>query len=623
MRDEQHPRRTDRAQGRHFMLHMLEPRYPLRSDRTGPDIFDVIAKSEPGTVLELQAILKAVAMKDNKGIGVNPIMQGRELGLHPDHMSRYGIDLTEVNDSTRALFQEDLRFAMADSSSVPDVWSPDYALGHMECEKDDSPTDSDLQDETEQEETGSDSSEVYRDPPLKLALPRSHVPDKQRRRSLLDTEYASAVKAQADARQPGVRFASDKDGYDPKSPHTPVRTRRVATPGLHGSVGDPQQSSSQARVEDVHGPTQYPRGSTRNHSKLVAGLSDLPKFTGETKDWADWDQALRRVAALNNLEQCLEPGYCSDFENFDAHDNKVLFFMIQKAVENSAAAMSFFNTAACPNGSAAYFALHDGFTFNGVTEGAILLQQLASFRFNEGEQVVPFCQRLRKLFGDLARLDGEAAMQFNDTQRLTYLLTAIRHEPELESTHLHIQTEMNRGANNMSFDQAVRELGLRSESARADSILNEGGRARGGQGRRMGFVAGEQTDPAAAILEAALTEQQQGGVSSGTIKTLITSMNHSLRERSGQQATRVCLVDSCKAVHRFPLCAIHHAELVSGKSKSLRLRKGYGVVKYDATDKRVLWPTNVPDADRKPLGRTNQKGGRGRGGGGGRGGRRD
>jgi hypothetical protein len=201
-------------------------------------------------------------------------------------------------------------------------------------------------------------------------------------------------------------------------------------------------------------------------SKIVGELSKLSPFSGLQSDFKVWDQELRRVAAVNDLELTLEPLFRPGQPYFNARHNKILYYLIQQAVEHSVDAHAHFKKAATFDGNHAYHLLRDAYVYTAHAEGALLLQQLQSFRLDAGESLTLFGIRLEELFTNLEGLEGEHAMTFTTTQKLTYLLSAIRREPHLEAAHMYLQAEMNRGT--MTFELAMRELHLRCQAMRAD-----------------------------------------------------------------------------------------------------------------------------------------------------------
>jgi hypothetical protein len=75
-----------------------------------------------------------------------------------------------------------------------------------------------------------------------------------------------------------------------------------------------------------------------------------------------------------------------------------------------------------------------------------------------------------ELIEDLELIPGDAAVYLTDTQKLGYILSAIRHETSLQSVYSQLQSEQLRGT--ISFDQACQELHHRVEAMRADDYLD-------------------------------------------------------------------------------------------------------------------------------------------------------
>jgi hypothetical protein len=122
------------------------------------------------------------------------------------------------------------------------------------------------------------------------------------------------------------------------------------------------------------------------------------------------------------------------------------------------------------NGFEAYYTLLDGFVFAGSTTASLLLNELTNFRFLKDEMPIAMVLRLKELFQDLKLLPGDAAMVFNDTQFIGYLLSALRHEPEWATVHSYIQSGLIKG--DMTFSKACDELRVRCEATRAHEVMD-------------------------------------------------------------------------------------------------------------------------------------------------------
>jgi hypothetical protein len=142
---------------------------------------------------------------------------------------------------------------------------------------------------------------------------------------------------------------------------------------------------------------------------------------------------------------------------------KLLCFPLQKAVMDSTVAFAHFEKATKFDGHGAYFHLHNAYTMAGLARSAVLLQELALFRLDSGERLAVFCARLQKLFADLSGPSGENKMVFSDVQKRNYLLTAIRHDPDLKETHVNLQSKQVSGE--MDFTTAIHTLERRCERA--------------------------------------------------------------------------------------------------------------------------------------------------------------
>ena len=95
--------------------------------------------------------------------------------------------------------------------------------------------------------------------------------------------------------------------------------------------------------------------------------------------------------------------------------------------------------------------LRDGYVFNGPQTATILLAELSKIRLQRDEDASSFCLRLVELIEDLELVPGDAAVFLTDTQKLGYLLSAIRHETGLQvvyaiARHNHVRASVPRVA---------------------------------------------------------------------------------------------------------------------------------------------------------------------------------
>jgi hypothetical protein len=77
--------------------------------------------------------------------------------------------------------------------------------------------------------------------------------------------------------------------------------------------------------------------------------------------------------------------------------------------------------------------------------------------------------RLHELFEDLESVTGQAAMVLHGTQKINYLLSAIRHERSLAPVYSQIQGKQVIGK--ITFEKACKYLRLRCEAIQADDLL--------------------------------------------------------------------------------------------------------------------------------------------------------
>ncbi len=131
-----------------------------------------------------------------------------------------------------------------------------------------------------------------------------------------------------------------------------------------------------------------------------------------------------------DLDYVLQPDFFEEvpFPQSKIRGNKLVYYILEDATQGSPLASSYIRQAPIKNGFEAYYTLHDGFVFAGTTTSTILLNELANFRFKQNETPTELILRLEEIFQDLEMLPNNAAMKFNDTQCIGYLLGALRHE---------------------------------------------------------------------------------------------------------------------------------------------------------------------------------------------------
>ncbi len=180
-----------------------------------------------------------------------------------------------------------------------------------------------------------------------------------------------------------------------------------------------------------------------------------------------------RYLSIWELEYVLDPDFMDGLQMTPnkKRDNKMVYFIIEDAVQHSPLAASYVRQAPVNNGFEAYYTLHDGFVFAGTTTATLLLNDLSNFRFLPDETPTALCLRLEELFEELELLPGNAAITFVDTQRIGYLINALRHESEWKNVCSTITLAQIRG--DITFRQACNELRFRCENTRAHEILDK------------------------------------------------------------------------------------------------------------------------------------------------------
>jgi hypothetical protein len=171
--------------------------------------------------------------------------------------------------------------------------------------------------------------------------------------------------------------------------------------------------------------------SSRSQDKIKQTFK-CPRFSGNTKDWKLWNKGFQRYLSIWDLEYVLLPDFFDDLPLSSAkvNDNKLVDYILEDATQASPLASSYLRQAPLQNGFEAYYTLHDGFVFAASTASTILLNELSNFRFLPDESPTGLIMRLEELIQDMAMCPNGAAMTFNDTQCIGYLLGALRHEPE-------------------------------------------------------------------------------------------------------------------------------------------------------------------------------------------------
>ncbi len=133
-----------------------------------------------------------------------------------------------------------------------------------------------------------------------------------------------------------------------------------------------------------------------------------PKFTGKVKDWKLWDKGLQRYLSIWELIHVLDLDFFNvlPLTKAKSRDNKLVYYIIEDAVQSSSLATSYVRKAALNNGFEAYYNLMDGYVFAGATSASLYLNELTGFRFLKDESPTALVLRLEELFQDLEGLPG-------------------------------------------------------------------------------------------------------------------------------------------------------------------------------------------------------------------------
>jgi hypothetical protein len=198
----------------------------------------------------------------------------------------------------------------------------------------------------------------------------------------------------------------------------------------------------------------------------------------------------------------------------------------------------------------------------------------------------------------LELLPGNAAVTFVDTQRIGYLVNALRHEKEWDVVCSAITSAQIKGG--MTFREACNELRFRCETTRVHEIMDKpvkGKKVRGLAAKPQDKLPATDLSDSEAVtaqLYALLSTMSKrhnqpgnGGVSAGEKKT------------KKKYVKQECLVADCTEETTFPVCALHYHSLISSKTPTLKLRNGYGDATYDATTSLIVYPPRTP-TDRLP-----------------------
>jgi hypothetical protein len=329
----------------------------------------------------------------------------------------------------------------------------------------------------------------------------------------------------------------------------------------------------------------------RSYDK-IRGNFKCPRFSGQAREWKQWDKGFLRYLSIWDLDYVLDPSFFDylplSFEQ--RRDNKLVYYVIEDAVQGSALAASYVKQVPINNGFEAYYTLHDGFVFAGTTTATLLLNELTNFRFLTNETPTELCMRLEELFQELRLLPGDAAVSFTDTQQIGYLVNALRHEKEWENVCSAIQSAQIKG--DTTFKQACQELRFRCEAARANDLMDKPVKGK----RVKGLLTKAQEDMDAVTEQ--VTEKIRGLISTMSKRQNIAGADIIPVDKKGkkQYVKQECLAADCAEMTTFPLCPLHYHSLVSAKCPSLTLRNAYGEATFNNATSLIEYPPKTPSS---------------------------
>jgi hypothetical protein len=238
------------------------------------------------------------------------------------------------------------------------------------------------------------------------------------------------------------------------------------------------------------------------------------------------------------------------------------------------------------DGHAAYNFLYDGYSFSGPATATLLLSELSNFRFLADESVSELVLRLQEMFEDLEAVPGASSVVFGDTQKINYLLSAIRHERSMQPVYVQIQTDQLRGR--ITFEQACDDLRYRCETQRADELL--------GTTARTSKVRGLLTTGEPPALPLCTVHS-----SDSPTTALITTANKRQNAPRPKKEPTPCLAKGCASMvpSHVRLCRLHFHECIAGKQSQFPLRTG-GVAHYDASTNKVVYPASASSSKVNP-----------------------
>jgi hypothetical protein len=256
----------------------------------------------------------------------------------------------------------------------------------------------------------------------------------------------------------GSSHQTYSEGYPQGEIHPLTDVRASSRPDNNGEAYVP--------IYDVRASSK----SNSSYDKLRQAFK-CPRFSGQAKEWKQWNKGFMRYLSIWDLEYVIDPDFSVYPLSPDKkRDNKLVYYIIEDSVQNAPMAASYVRQAPVDNGFEAYYTLHDGYVFAGSTTSTLLLNELSNFRFLPNETPTALCLRLEELFQELELLPSEAAVTFVDTQKIGYLLNALRHEADWDVVSSSITSAQIKGT--ITFREACEELKVRCETRRVHDLLD-------------------------------------------------------------------------------------------------------------------------------------------------------
>ena len=425
--------------------------------------------------------------------------------------------------------------------------------------------------------------------------------------AIIEIRYPRVMEAGRLNSPPSVRtWNQSQRAILPETKSREFSTGRESLPQHQGQTPSPQsrlvpQSRPMEEVEDVF-RSQEPSPTSldpRSYDKIRQSFK-CPRFSGQAREWKQWDKGFLRYLSIWELDYVLDPSFFDvlPLTNDKRRDNKLVYFIIEDAVQGAPLAASYVRQVALFNGFEAYYTLHDGFVFAGTTTSTLLLNELSNFRFLPDETPTALCMRLEELFQELELLPGDAAVTFIDTQKIGYLVNALRHESEWNFVCSAITSAQIKGA--ITFKEACEELRHRCETSRAHELMD-----RPVKGKKVRGMVAKAKDEVDSVAEQ-VSEKIMGLISTMSKRhntkdsgNAVTDAKVGGSKGKKKYAKQECLAADCPELTTFPLCPIHYHSLVSAKVTTLKLRNGYGDAKFDASTSLIVYPAQTPK-DRLP-----------------------